>query len=69
MGKVHGERFYDNRFIVKKTETSKRLLADCSLELPYEGSKSMMFLVSEFENAEFMKELLAGMKTDLGKNK
>ncbi len=58
---------YDNRLLVKQTVTSKGMLSDCPLEFPYEGSKSPMFLVSEFENAEFMKELLEGMITDLSR--
>lgn len=44
-----------------------KLLSDCPLELPYEGSKSPMFLVSEFENADFMKELLEEIIKDLEK--
>ena len=59
-GKLFGG-LYDNRLLVKQTETSKKLLADCPLEYPYEGSKSLMFLVTEFENADFMKELFDGM--------
>ena len=55
----------DNRLLVKQTETSKRLLADCPLEYPYEGSKTLMFLVSDFENAEFMKKLFDGMYKEL----
>ena len=62
-GKLFGG-LYDNRLLVKQTETSKKLLADCPLEYPYEGSKSLMFLVTEFENADFMKELLDGMFED-----
>ncbi len=58
---------YDNRFLVKQTETSKKLLVESPLELPYEGSKSPMFLVSEFENADFMKELLEGMIKEIKK--
>ena len=58
---------YDNRFLVKQTETSKKLLAECPLELPYEGSKSPMFLVSEFESADFMKELLEEMIKEIKK--
>lgn len=58
---------YDNRLLVKQTDTSMKLLSDCPIELPYEGSKSPMFLVSEFENADFMKELLEGMIKDLKK--
>ena len=49
----------------QQTETSKRLLADCPLEYPYEGSKTLMFLVSEFETPELMKELLEGMYKEL----
>lgn len=58
---------YDNRLLVKQTGTSMKLLSDCPLELPYEGSKSPMFLVSEFENADFMKELLEGVSKELKK--
>jgi TfoX/Sxy family transcriptional regulator of competence genes len=63
-GKLFGD-ICDNRLLVKQTETSKRLLADCPLEYPYEGSKTLMFLVSEFENPELMKELLEGMYKEL----
>ena len=58
---------YDNRFLVKQTETSRRMLAGCQLEIPYEGSKSKMFVVEEFEDSEFVKMLLNGMKKDLAK--
>ncbi len=58
---------YDNRLLVKQTAISKRMLFDSPLELPYERSKSPMFLVTEFENADFMKELLEGMKEELKK--
>ena len=67
-GKIFGG-IYDNRFLVKQTETSKKLLSDCALEIPYEGSKSPMFLVSEFENTDFMKELLEGMYQELPEKK
>ena len=63
-GKLFGD-ICDNCLLVKQTETSKRLLADCPLEYPYEGSKNLMFLVSEFENPELMKELLEGMYKEL----
>ena len=63
-GKLFGD-ICDNRLLVKQTETSKRLLADCPLEYPYEGSKTLMFLVSEFENPELMKKLLEGMYKEL----
>ena len=63
-GKLFGD-ICDNRLLVKQTETSKKLLADCPLEYPYEGSKNLMFLVTEFENPDLMKELLEGMYRDL----
>ncbi|MBQ5471645.1 MAG: TfoX/Sxy family protein [Treponema sp.] len=63
-GKLFGD-ICDNRLLVKQTETSKRLLAGTPLEYPYEGSKTLMFLVSEFENPDFMKELLEGMYREL----
>ena len=63
-GKLFGD-ICDNRLLVKQTETSKRLLADCLLEYPYEGSKTLMFLVSEFENPKLTKELLVGMYNEL----
>ncbi|WP_406035321.1 TfoX/Sxy family protein [Treponema saccharophilum] len=62
-GKLFGG-IYDNRLLVKRTENSKKLLGDCPLEYPYEGSKSLMFLVSEFEDAEFMKKLLDGIAVE-----
>lgn len=55
----------DNRFLVKQTDTSKKLLADCKMEYPYEGSRSLMFVVEEMEDAELMQELLQGMYEEL----
>ena len=61
----YSKTIYDNYLLVKQTETSKKLLAGEPLEYPYEGSKTLMFLVSEFENPELMKELLEGMYKEL----
>lgn len=63
-GKLFGD-ICDNRLLVKQTVTSKKLLAECPLEYPYEGSKTLMFLVAEFENPELIKELLEGMYKEL----
>lgn len=52
-------------FLVKRTETSDRLLAECSLDYPYEGSKTLMWVVEEPENAELLRELFAGMFEEL----
>ena len=53
-GKLIGG-IYDNRLLLKQTDTSKRLLADCNLEYPYEGSKTLMYAVEEIENIDFIK--------------
>ena len=63
-GKLIGD-LCDNRFLVKQTDTSRRLLADCALEYPYNGSKTLMFVVEEFENGDIMKELLEGLYDEL----
>ena len=62
-GKVVGG-IYDNRFLVKQTKASKRLLSDASLELPYEGAKEM-FLVDNLEDRDFLRELLESMVLEL----
>lgn len=67
-GKLVGE-VCDNRVLVKQTETSKRLLKDCPLEYPYEGSKTLMYVVEDFENPELMQELLEGLFRELPEKK
>lgn len=66
--KLFGE-ICDDRLLVKQTPVSCRLLSDCELEYPYEGSKSLMFLVQEFENPQLMRELLEGMYPELPERK
>lgn len=51
---------YDDRFLVKITPSSKRLMPGAREELPYEGAKSM-FLVEEIENGDFIKQLFEEM--------
>ena len=55
---------YDDRFLVKPTKSSKKLLPNAPLELPYEGAKEML-LVEDIENKEFLKELLNSMVDEL----
>ena len=55
----------DNRLLVKQTDTSKRLLQNCALEYPNEGSKTLMYVVEELENLQLMKELLEGLYKEL----
>lgn len=62
-GKVIGG-IYDNRFLIKITETSLKMLKDCERALPYEGAKEML-VAEDFENREFMKELFEAMYDEL----
>ena len=55
---------YDDRFLVKLTPASRRLMPSASLELPYEGAKEMI-RVDDEKNAEFLKELLGAMVDEL----
>lgn len=63
-GKLVGD-ICDGRLLLKQTPTSRRLLADCALEYPYQGAKSQMFVVENFEDTEQMRQLLAGMYDEL----
>lgn len=67
-GKLIGD-ICDNRLLFKQTETSKRLLTECKLEYPYEGSKTLMYVMEEIENIDFMEELLNGMFEELPESK
>ncbi|MBQ8912901.1 MAG: TfoX/Sxy family protein [Lachnospiraceae bacterium] len=62
-GKVVGG-IYDDRFLVKQTKSSKKLMPDAPLELPYEGAKEM-FLVEDIDNKEFLNRLFNGMYDEL----
>ena len=62
-GKVIGG-IYDDRFLVKQTKSSKSLLSDAPLELPYDGAKEML-LVENIEDRELMRELLVSMESEL----
>lgn len=62
-GKVVGG-VYDDRFLVKPTESARRLMPDAQAELPYEGAKEML-LVGNVDDREFLKELLTAMAEEL----
>lgn len=55
---------YDNRFLIKPTESAKELLPNAPLDLPYEGSKPML-MVEDIENKELMESLLNAMFDEL----
>ncbi|MCR5008579.1 MAG: TfoX/Sxy family protein [Oribacterium sp.] len=62
-GKVFGG-IYDNRFLVKTTESSVKMMPDASMEIPYEGAKEMI-LVDEVDNKDFLRELVKAMYKEL----
>ena len=66
-GKVFGG-IYDNRFLVKQTESSVRMMPDACMELPYEGAKEMI-LVEEVDNKDFLRELVETMYEELPSRK
>ena len=46
---------YDNRLLVKKTETNQRY--NMEEQLPYKGAKQM-YLIDDVENQELLKEIV-----------
>jgi TfoX/Sxy family transcriptional regulator of competence genes len=55
---------YDDRFLVKPTQSAKTLMPEANLELPYEGAKEML-LVDDVDNREFLRTLLEAMYDEL----
>ena len=62
-GKIAGG-IYDDRFLVKPTDSAKAMMPDAEMELPYEGAKEMI-LVDDVDNREFLMELLEAMYDEL----
>ena len=62
-GKIVGG-IYDDRFLVKPTQSAKTLMPEANLELPYEGAKEML-LVDDIDNREFLRTLLEAMYDEL----
>ena len=62
-GKVVGG-IYDDRFLVKLTDSSRRLMPSAPLELPYEGAKEML-RVDDGISGVFLKDLLNAMVDEL----
>lgn len=55
---------YDDRFLLKCTKTSCRLLPDARRESPYDGAKEML-RVDESVGSELLTELFNGMVAEL----
>ena len=62
-GKVVGG-IYDDRFLVKPTNSAVAMMPDADLKIPYKGAKEML-LVDNVDNREFLQELLEAMFDDL----
>ena len=55
---------YDDRFLVKPTESAQAMMPDALRQLPYEGAKEML-AVDDVENREFLCNLLESMYSEL----
>ena len=62
-GKIVGG-IYDDRFLVKPTQSAKALMPEANMELPYEGAKEML-LVDNIDNREFLVTLIEPMYDEL----
>lgn len=62
-GKIVGG-IYDNRLLVRPTETAMAMMPQAKREVPYEGAKEML-LVSEIDDREFLCRLFAAMAEEL----
>ncbi len=62
-GKIVGG-IYDDRFLVKPTNSALAMMPNAESELPYEGAKAML-LVDEVDDRAFLKELLEAMYPEL----
>ena len=61
--KVNGG-IYADRLLVKVTDSSRALLANASLEIPYAGAKEML-KIENVEDAAAIKELFEAMYPEL----
>ena len=55
---------YDNRFLLKITESSEKFIPNAKIKIPYEGAKGML-LFDDFENKEFLVVLFEKMYEEL----
>ncbi len=65
-GKVFGG-IYDDRFLVKKTQSSLKLMPEAPLELPYGGAKEM--LLADVDDRELLTKLIPAMAEELPEKK
>ena len=65
-GRVFGG-VYDDRFIIKPTESARRILPDADVEIPYDGAKGMLLV--ESEDRELIGNMVEAMYEELPKPK
>ena len=62
-GKVVGG-IYDDRLLVKPTDSAKKLMPDANYEIPYDGAKPML-AVPDVDDKDFLAELLSAIAAEL----
>lgn len=62
-GKIVGG-VYDDRLLIKPTQSAVSLMPDAAYELPYEGAKEML-LVEDVDSKEFLTRLFHAMYDEL----
>ena len=62
-GRVIGG-IYDNRLLVKPTQSALAMMPEADRELPYEGAKEML-LVDNVDDRAFLQELAAAVADEL----
>ena len=65
-GRVFGG-VYDDRFLIKPTESARRILPDADVEIPYDGAKGMLLV--ESEDREWIGNMVEAMYDELPKPK
>ncbi|MBR0090407.1 MAG: TfoX/Sxy family protein [Lachnospiraceae bacterium] len=65
-GRVFGG-IYDDRFLIKPTESARRILPDADVEIPYDGAKGM--LLAKSEDRELIANMVEAMYDELPKPK
>ena len=65
-GRVFGG-IYDDRFLIKPTESARRILPDADVEIPYDGAKGMLLV--ELEDRELIANMVEAMYDELPKPK
>ena len=62
-GRIFGG-IYDDRLLVKPTDSAKRLMPTAPIELPYEGAKPML-LVEDIDDRDLLEQLVKAMYSEL----